>query len=109
MLAAVILLLWRRSRPLAIAGWTAVLIAAAIALTLQFAGGNPEDALANEYRAAQEQLAAIAGDPAATAPEEWRVRQAGDFGALLRLHAAQYAQLLLYLAIFLLWRTLASS
>ena len=107
MLAAVILLLWRRSRPLALAAWTAVLIAAAIALTLQFAGGNPEDALANEYRAAQAQLAAIAGDAAATAPEEWRVRQSGDFGALLRLHAAQYAQLLLYLAIFLLWRTLA--
>ena len=84
-----------------------MLIAAAIALTLQFAGGNPEDALAHEYRAAQEQLAAIAGDSAATASEEWRVRQGGDFGALLRLHAAQYAQLLLYLAIFLLWRTLA--
>src|SRR5688572_32881623 len=109
MLAAVILLPWRRSRPLALAAWTAVLIAAAIALTLQFAGGNPEDALAHEYRAAQAQLAAIAGDPAAaaTAPEEWRVRQGGEFGALLRLHTAQYAQLLLYLAIFLLWRTLA--
>jgi uncharacterized protein len=107
MLAAVILLLWRRSRPLALAAWTAVLIAAAIALTLQFAGGSPEDALAHEYRAAQAQLAAIADDAAATAPEEWRVRQGADFGALLRLHAAQYAQLLLYLAIFLLWRTLA--
>jgi uncharacterized protein len=107
LLAAVILLLWRRSRGLAIAAWTAVLIAAAIALTLQFAGGNPEDALANEYRAAQEQLGAIAGDPTATAPEEWLVRQSGNFSALLRLHAAQYAQLLLYLAIFLLWRTLA--
>jgi uncharacterized protein len=107
MLAAVVLLLWRRSRPLAIAGWTAVLIAAAIALTLQFAGGDPEDALAHEYRAAQEQLATIAGDPAATPPEEWLVRQSGDSGALLRLHAGQYAQLLLYLAIFLLWRTLA--
>jgi hypothetical protein len=100
-LAAVILLLWRRSRPLALAVWTAVLIAAAIALSLQFAGGNSEDALQNEYRAAREQLAAIAGDPAATAPEEWLVRQSGDFGALLRLHAAQYAQLLHYLAIFL--------
>jgi len=107
MLAAVILLLWRRSRPLALAAWTAVLIAAASALTLQFAAGNPEGSLAHEYRAAQEQLAAIAGDLAATAPEEWRVRQRGDSGALLRLHAAQYAQLLLYLAIFLLWRTLA--
>ena len=107
MLAAVITLLWRRSRPLALAAWTAVLIAAVVALTLHFAGSNPEDALANEYRAAQEQLAAIAGDPAATAPEEWQVRRSGDFGALLRLHAAQYAQLLVYLAIFLLWRTLA--
>jgi hypothetical protein len=85
MLAAVIVLLWRRSRPLALAAWTAVLILAAVALTLQFAGSNPQDSLANEYRAAQEQLAAIAGDPAATAPEEWLVRQSGDFGALLQL------------------------
>ena len=107
MLAAVIVLLWRRSRPLAIAAWTTVLLVIAVALTLQFAGSNPEDSLANEYWAAQEQLAAIAGDPAATAPEEWLVRQSGDSGALLRLHAAQYAQLLFYLAIFLLWRTLA--
>ena len=106
-LAAVIVFLWRRSRPLALAAWTAVLISAAVALTLQFAGSNPEDSLANEYRAAQEQLAAIAGDPAATAPEEWLVRQSGDLGALLRLHAAEYAKLLFYLAIFLLWRTLA--
>ena len=107
MLVAAILLLWRRSRALAVAAWTAVLIVAAIALTLQFAGGNPEGSLAHEYRVAQAQLAAIAGNPAATAPEEWLVRQRGGFAALLRLHAAQYAQLLLYLAIFLLWRTLA--
>jgi uncharacterized protein len=92
---------------LAVAAWTAVLIVAGIALTLQFAGGNPEGSLALEYRAAQAQLAAIAGDATATAPEEWLVRRRGGFGALLRLHAAQYAQLLLYLAIFLLWRTLA--
>jgi uncharacterized protein len=107
MLLAVILLLWRRNRPLAIAAWTAVVLVAAVALTLHFAGSNPEDSLANEYRVAQEQLAAIEGDPVATVPEEWQVRQAGDFDALLRLHAGQYAQLLLYLAIFLLWRTLA--
>ncbi len=107
MLAAVTLLLWPRSRALALAAWTAVLLAAAVTLTLHFSGSNPEDALAKEYRAAQEQLAAIAGDPVAIAPDEWQARQAGDFSVLLRLHAAQYTQLLLYLAVFLLWRTLA--
>jgi uncharacterized protein len=107
LVVAVTLLFWRRSRPLALAAWTAVLIAAAVILTLHFAGTNPEDSLANEYRAAQEQLAAIAGDPTLTAPEEWLARRAGDFGALLRLHAGQYRLLLVYLAIFLLWRTLA--
>jgi uncharacterized protein len=105
-LAAVVTLLRQRSWPLALTGWVAVLIAAAAVLTLRFAGSNTEDSLASEYRAAQEQLAAIAGDTTAGAPEEWRVRQAGDFGALLGLHAEQYAQLLVYLVVFLLWRTL---
>jgi uncharacterized protein len=89
-----------------VAGWAAVLIGTAVVLTLRFSGANPEDSMASEYRAAQEQLAAISGGATVGAPEEWLVRQAGDFGALLGLHAAQYAQLLLYLVLFLLWRTL---
>jgi uncharacterized protein len=105
-LAVVVPLLRQRSWPLALTAWVAVLIAAAAVLTIRFGGANPEGSLASEYRAAQEQLAAIAGDTTAEAPEEWLVRQAGDFGALLGLHAEQYALLLLYLAVFLLWRTL---
>jgi uncharacterized protein len=104
---AVTLLLWPRGWQLAVVAWTVVLIAAAVAVTVQFAGFNPEDSLATEYRLAQEQLAAISGDATASIPAEWQVRQAGDFRALLGLHAEQYAQLLLYLVVFLLWRTLA--
>jgi uncharacterized protein len=107
MLVAVVRLLWPRSRALTLIAWTAVLIVTAATLTVRFAGANPEDSLASEYRISQEQLAAIAGDPAASAPEEWLVRQAGDFGGLVGLHVEQYAQLLLYLVVFLFWRTLA--
>ena len=107
MLVAVVRLLWLRSWSLTLAGWTCVLIVAAVTLTVRFAGANPDDSLASEYRISQEQLDAIAGDPAANAPEEWLVRQAGDFGALVGLHVEQYAQLLLYLVFFLFWRTLA--
>ncbi len=106
LLAAATFLLWRRWQ-LALAAWAAVLIAAAFIITMHFAGSSPEDALANEYREAQQQLAAISGESTASVPKEWQVRQAGDFAALLGLHAEQYAQLLFYLLIFLLWRTLA--
>ena len=106
-LVTLTLVLWQRRRVLAIAAWVAVLVATAVVLTLRFAGNNPEDALANEFAQAQLQLAAMAGEPVASVPEEWQVRQAGDFGALVGLHVEQYAQLLLYLLIFLLWRTLA--
>jgi uncharacterized protein len=107
MLVAVVRLLWPRSRALTLIAWTAVLIVTAATLTVRFADANPEDSLASEYRISQEQLAAIAGDPAASAPEEWLVRQAGDFGGLVGLHVDQYAQLLLYLVVFLFWHTLA--
>jgi uncharacterized protein len=99
--------LWPRSARLALGAWVSILIVAAGLLTLRFAGTTPEDSLANEYRIAQQQLSVIAGESSAEAPQEWLVRQNGDFAALVGLHAEQYAQLLFYLAIFLLWRTLA--
>ncbi len=105
--AMVMLLLWSRSWRVALGVWIVLLIAAGFVLTLQFAGSNPEGALVNEYREAQLQLAAISAEATVDAPKEWLVRKTGDFGDLVGLHAEQYAQLLLYLVVFLLWRTLA--
>jgi len=107
LLAIATFALWRRSWRLALGAWVAILIATACLLTVRFEGTTPEDAIANEYREAQQQLAAISGQSTAAAPKEWQVRQSGDFAALTRLHVEQYTQLLFYLAIMLLWRTLA--
>jgi uncharacterized protein len=111
-LAAVTFSAWQDSRRVALVAWTIVLIAAAITLTVHFAGSTPEDAVANDYRAARQQLAVIEsgaenGVPGEAEPREWRVRQGGSFAALVRLHVEQYAQALFYFAIFLLWKTLA--
>jgi uncharacterized protein len=106
-LVTLTLVLWKRNRMFAIAAWVAVLVIAVSVLTVRFAGRNPDDSLASEYAQAQLQLAAVAGEPVASVPEELQVRQADDFAALVGLHVEQYAQLLFYLAIFLLWRTLA--
>jgi uncharacterized protein len=107
LLTIVIFGLWPRSRQLALGAWVALLIVAACLLTVSFAGTSPEDSLANEYLEAQRQLAVISGESTTEVPKEWQVRQSGDFGALVALHAEQYVQLLFYLAILLLWRTLA--
>jgi uncharacterized protein len=61
---------------------------------------------ADEYRAAQHQLAAMISGSSGGWPEEFRVRQEGGFGALLALHAKQYALVLFYFVLLLLWRTL---
>jgi uncharacterized protein len=107
LLGALTFVLWRRSPMLALTGWAAVLLATAGLLTLRFADSNPEDALASEYAQAQLQLAAVSGEPVASVPKEWQVRQTGDFAALVGLHIEQYGELLFYLVILLLWRTLA--
>jgi len=87
--------------------WAAIVLAAGGALTIRsYADHAIEQGAAVEYHEAQQQLASMStGDPSAW-PEEYRVRRQGSFVALVRLHARQYADILLYFAILLLWRTL---
>lgn len=107
LLAGSVILLWRRNRLLALGVWAVVLFAAGCALTLKFNAGDAAAGIASEYREAQQQLAAMSADDMAAWPEEFRVRRAGDFAALVRLHASQYADILFYFAVVLLWRTLS--
>jgi uncharacterized protein len=107
LILATIFLLWRQSWRVALLAGVVVMIASVAWLTVHFTGHNPDAALANDYRESQEMLAAIAGQPGARVPEELLVRRSGSFLALVRLHAGLYGELLFYLAIFLLWRTLA--
>jgi uncharacterized protein len=106
LLIATTLLTRHRSWRVALAAWITVVIAAAVALTAELGAGTG-DGLAGEYLEAQRQLAAMSGESAGAPPEEWLARQDGSFAALFRLHVEQYAQLLFYVLIFLLWRTLA--
>ena len=107
LIAAAIWLPWRRSWRLALIAGVLVMVASVAVLTVHFAGRNPDAALANDYLESQQQLASIAGSTDVPAPKELLVRESGSFVALVGLHAEQYAELLFYLVIFLLWRTLA--
>jgi uncharacterized protein len=107
LIVAAIFLLWNRGWQIALVAWVIVLIASASVLTVRLEGASPEDAIANDYHEAQQQLAAISGRADAPAPKEWVVRKTGSFAALVGLHLEQYADLLFFIAIFLLWRTLA--
>jgi uncharacterized protein len=61
---------------------------------------------AQEYQHAQQQLSAMMAGDASEWPEEFRVRREGSFADLVALHVNQYADVLMYFGIVLLWRTL---
>lgn len=104
LIGAVALSRW--SWPLALGTSTAIVIAAAWGLTVIFDMTAMAAGVADEYREAQRQLAALVSGPSSDWPEEFRVRQEGGFGALVALHAEQYAMVLFYFLLLLLWRTL---
>lgn len=104
LIGAAVLSRW--SWPLALGASTAIVIAAAWALTIVFDMTAMAAGPADEYREAQQQLVAIVSGPSSSWPDEFRVRQEGGFGALLALHAKQYALVLFYFVLLLLWRTL---
>lgn len=103
-MAASVSVVWRKNRWLALGAWATVLFVAGCALTLQLGGAAAP--LAEEYREAQQQWATMQGSDASAWPQEFRVRRAGTFGGLVELHAHQYAQILIYFVVVLLWRTL---
>lgn len=106
LLAASVTLLWRRSWLLALIVWAIVLFAAGCALTLKFNAGSGAAGVASEYAQAQQHLMAMSTGDVPSWPEEFRVRREGSFIALVGLHARQYADILFYFGILLLWRTL---
>lgn len=99
-------LLSRKSWPLALWTSTAVVVAAACTITWAFDSNTMAASIAHEYQSAQRQLAAMISGPSSEWPEEFRVRREGGLAALIGLHAQQYAAVLFYFAIMLLWRTL---
>ena len=112
-MAVALTALWRRHGRAALGLWAAILLAAGMALTLYAgpapdpSGAAPEDSgVAAEYQSARQQLTAMRRDDASAWPEEFQIRRQGDFTALVGLHAGQYAEILFYFAILLLWRTL---
>jgi uncharacterized protein len=74
-----------------------------VALTLRASGA---ESAASELAEAERSLAAMTSGDAPGWPEEYHVRREGTAAALFALHARQYAAVLLYFAILLLWRTL---
>ncbi len=106
LLAATVVLLRRRPPWAALVPCAAVVLAAGWLLTPRVVPGGSASAVAGEYREARQQLAAMRGSDASAWPEELRVRREARFGALVRLHARQYADILLGFAVVLLWRTL---
>lgn len=107
LMTAAVFVLWRKNEAVALGAWAMILLGAGCALTLQFEAVDGASGIAGDYRAAQQSLAAMKADDSAAWPEELQVRRLGDFGALVSLHAKQYANILLYFAIMLLWRTLS--
>ena len=93
---------WR----LALIAWLLIVVVAALALTIVLDMSAMAAGAADEYREAQQQLAALVSGPSSAWPEEFRVRQEGGFIALVALHAKQYALVLFYFVLTLLWRTL---
>jgi uncharacterized protein len=84
----------------------AIVALAASVMTLGFHAGNPEPLVAAEYAESRQQLAAIVSGDEAQWPEEYRVRRQGSPLELVLLHAQQYALILTYFLVLLLWRTL---
>ena len=99
-------LLWRKNWRIALAVWIGIVLAAGLILTLRFNFSAGGENAASEYREAQKQLLVIRTNDPSVWPEEFRVRRLGDFRSLVALHASQYAMILFYFAVLLLWRTL---
>jgi len=102
-IAACMTVLPRRSWPLAVAVWALLVLAVAGVLTLRT---DRAAGAASDFAEARRGLLAMDTGDAAAWPEELRARRAGTTAALLGLHARQYAAVLFYFAILLLWRTL---
>jgi uncharacterized protein len=102
-IAACLVVLPSRSWRLTLVVWTVVVLGAAGALTLRPERGS---SAAADFAEARRGFAAMETGDAKAWPEEYRVRREGDLGGLLALHARQYAAVLSYFAILLLWRTL---
>ena len=96
----------RWSWPVALGTSITIVIAAAWALTVVFDMSAMAAGAAAEYRDAQRQLSTLLSGPGSSWPEEFRVRQEGGFFALVTLHAKQYAMVLFFFVLLLLWRTL---
>lgn len=105
-LAAVAARFWTRSWQLTLVLVALAVLLSVIALVLHWDPAEWGESAASEHGRAMQQLAAIRSGNAADWPEEFRVRQTGRFDDLLRLHGTQYLQLLFYVGVFLLWRTL---
>lgn len=88
----------------ALLGWTLVIALATGAILLSGTGARAPS-VAIEYADAVEGLAAMQSDGASVWPEEFRVRQSGSLASLIELHVQQYALLLLFTALLLLWKT----
>ena len=99
-------LLWRKNWLVAILVWTGIVLASGLILTLRFDFSAGGETVAMEYQETQKQLAAMSTNNTEAWPEEFKVRRLGDFIPLVKLHAEQYALILFYFGILLLWRTL---
>lgn len=102
-LVGCVLVLPRKGWRLAVAVWALLVVAIAGALTLRTDRGA---GVASEFAEASSSLHAMGTGDVAKWPEEYRVRLEGTGAALIGLHARQYAAILFYFVILLLWRTL---
>jgi len=69
--------------------------------------GHEGPNVAEEFRAAQWLRGAMRSNDISAWPTEFRVRKLGSFADLFRLHTTQYRMVLEYIALVLVWRTLA--
>jgi uncharacterized protein len=105
-LAVIAARFWERNWRLTLVLMTLAVLLSVVALLLYWDPSQWGESVASEHARARQELAAMRSDDAAAWPAEFRVRQGGEFADLLQLHASQYSQLLVYVGIFLLWRTL---
>ena len=104
-LSACVALLSRRGWRQTVAGCALVVVATATLLTVR-SGHRPGTGASADFAEANQALIAMTSDDATAWPEEYRVRREGSTVALIGLHAKQYAAILFYFAILMLWRTL---
>ena len=97
---------WQKNWRIAIGIAAGIVLVAGILLTIRFKLTMEGESVASEYKDAQKQFAAMQTNNSKSWPEEFRARREGNFLALMKMHAGQYALVLFYFSILLLWRTL---